>query len=220
MPDGQRPSTPAGGWLADQLPRPLAEDPFTARFVGLFEEVAGTVRDRVDGIEHHLDPGLAPPAFVRWMARWIGVTLAASLPVERQRDVLRAAGPLLGWQGTRKGLEGLLAALTGGAVDISDGGGVYPSGQVQATDHHITVRLERAGGIDTGQLLGLVRAEVPADTTVDLLVDAEAVERERAVEDVDESETSVAAPEPLEGQGYLPPLRGGAASEPPDPGGA
>ncbi len=211
-------AAPGPGWLAEQLPRPLAEDAFVARLVGLFDEVGGSLRARIDGVEHHLDPGLAPSPFVRWMATWIGVAVSSSLPEERQRSVLRAAGPLLGWQGTTKGLAGLLGALTGGAVEIRDGGGVYREGEAHPSDHTVRIRLEQSGGIDEQQLLALVRAEVPADALVELVVDTHTVEHEAdEADEADEAETSVAAPEALAGEGYLPPLRGGPEIElPPD----
>ena len=51
--------TDGNGWLVEQLPRVMAEDPVLRGFVTALEEVAGTVRDRVDSIEHHVDTGLA-----------------------------------------------------------------------------------------------------------------------------------------------------------------
>ena len=68
------------GWLVEQLPRPLAEDNFTQQFVGIFEEVAGGVRERVVGFRHDLDVRVAPPEFVRWMGTWLGLLLDPSLP--------------------------------------------------------------------------------------------------------------------------------------------
>ena len=88
------------GWLADQLPRPLAEDDFTRRFVGIFEEIAGGFRDRADAFSHELDPGMASPEFVRWAAGWLGLQLDAGLDEARQRAVVKAAGALFPWRGT------------------------------------------------------------------------------------------------------------------------
>jgi hypothetical protein len=60
-------------WLVNQLPRVMAEDPVLNGFVTALEEVAGSVRDRVDSVEHHLDTGLAAPEMLQFLARWLGV---------------------------------------------------------------------------------------------------------------------------------------------------
>ncbi|MCA1674993.1 MAG: phage tail protein [Actinobacteria bacterium] len=156
------------GWLVAQLPRPMAEDELLRRFVAIFEEVAGSVQGRIDGIEHCLDVGLAPPTFVRWLGAWLAVPLDSGLPLERQRDVVRAAGRLLDWRGTSKGLAGLLAAYTGGPVQVEDSGGVFPAGRAPTGDRRIIIRLTTTGGLQQAQLMELIHAEVPADAIVEL----------------------------------------------------
>jgi phage tail-like protein len=169
-------AVPATGWLVEQLPRPLAEDPFVQRFVGIFEDISTTVHGRIDGVGHLLDPGLGPPEFVRWMGGWIGSAIDASLPDERQRHLVRTAGRLLGWRGTRIALQGLLEALTDRPVEVRDSGGVFPAGRTAPGGHQVTVHLEDTGGVDEQQLLVFVKREVPADATVELLVGGRAVE--------------------------------------------
>lgn len=195
------------GWLVGQLPRPMAEDSFLPRFVGIVEEVASSVIGRIDDIEHHLDIGLAPPDFVRWLGSWLGVTLDPSLPPHRQRDVVRAAGRLQPWRGTRSYLEGLLAAYTGGNVVVTDSGGVVSAGQQTSMHKRVTVRLKRSGGLDHEQLLTLIAAEVPADAIVDLRIDEEPVRPEDAVPDVS-PDSSIATPEDPGPDGFLPAMEG------------
>lgn len=161
---------PAHGWLVAQLPQVLAEDAFLQRFVGIFEQIATTVHGRIDGIEHHLDPDLAPPEFLRWLGGWLGLAVDASLPLERQRRLVRTAGPLLAWRGTRYALQGLLGALTDSPVDIHDGGGVFPAGRSEPADRRVTVRLEHTGAVDEHQLLEFLHRELPVDVTVELLI--------------------------------------------------
>jgi len=91
---------PPPGWLLRELPRPLAEDEFTGRFLRIFEDVGGDLRGRIDRFHHDLDPGVAAPEFLRWMAGWLGLALDPSLPEERQRSLVRAAGPLFPLRGT------------------------------------------------------------------------------------------------------------------------
>jgi phage tail-like protein len=201
------------GWLADQLPRPLAEDPLLRRFLRIFEENADTVRDDIDSIEHLLDPDLAPPAFVRMLGAWLGVTVDPQLPDVRQRQLVRAVGRLLPWRGTRRGLEGVLASLTGSAVQVSDEGGVFTDGRAPTVEPRIVVRIASTGGVDEQYLLAVVRAEVPAHASVSLVVDEHTVEAVGRSE-VDGDDSSDAAPEPLDGTGYLPPdLGSGAGSD-------
>lgn len=159
------------GWLVEQLPRCLAADPFVPRLVGVTEELADSVRSRIDGIEHFLDVGLAPPELVRWLGSWLGLVVEASLPEDRQRQLVRTAGRELGWRGTRRGLERLLTALTGGPVRVSDGGGAFRTGEAPASGGGpVTVQVERTGGVDERGLLAFIEAELPVGAVVELRV--------------------------------------------------
>jgi phage tail-like protein len=171
------------GWLVDQLPRPLCEDPFTRRLIGLFEEIAGAIRGEVEGFQHDLDVGLAPPGFVRWMGGWIGLALDPSMPEEQQRGLVRAAGTLFALRGTRQGLQGLLEAFTGSTIEVRDDGGVFAEGQAQAASKHVTVRVSDAGGLTEQHLLDLVRLEVPADATFEVRIGRRRIEEEGPTEE-------------------------------------
>jgi phage tail-like protein len=148
----------------------LAEDPFLRSFSLIFEDIADSVRAPVVGFERHLDSGLAPTEFVRWMARWLGVNIDASLPENRQRSTLRSAGAMLQWRGTKKGLEGLLKSLVGGTVEVIEHGGVFREARVPHYDPRITVRIERSGGIDEQQLRRFIESELPLGTELELVV--------------------------------------------------
>ena len=159
------------GWLVEQLPRCLAADPFVPRLVGVTEELADSVRSRIDGIEHFLDVGLAPPELVRWLGGWLGLVVEPSLPEDRQRQLVRVAGRELGWRGTRRGLERLVSALTGGPVRVSDGGGAFPAGEAPASGGGpVVVQIERTGGVDERGLLAFIEAELPVGAVVELRV--------------------------------------------------
>ena len=158
------------GWLVAELPTMMAEDHFTTRFVGIFEELAGGVRARVDGFEDALDPGLAPPEFVRWVGSWLGLALDPSLPEERQRGLVAAAGALFPFRGTARGLRGLLEAFTEGTVDIQDGAGVFREGLAPPNRHHVVITVRGSGGMTEEHLAELVRQELPAVATFELKV--------------------------------------------------
>jgi hypothetical protein len=53
------------GWLVEQLPRALSNDPFTKRFVSIFEEISDGVRFQIDALEYYVDVDTAPDEFVR-----------------------------------------------------------------------------------------------------------------------------------------------------------
>jgi phage tail-like protein len=67
-----------------------------------------------------LDPGEAPEAFLRWLAGWVSLDLRGDLEESRKRELLARIVALYSWRGTRKGLEDLLALLTGGRPVISE----------------------------------------------------------------------------------------------------
>ena len=186
------------GWLAEQLPRCLAEDDFLRRFVGIFEELADGYRARADGFGHQLDSGIAAPEFVRWTAGWLGLQLDVGLAEERQRAVVRAAGTLFPWRGTTYGLQGILEAMTGDSVTIEDGGGVWAKGKAPENGHTVTITLKSASDLNEQHLLEMIRDEVPADAAVVLRVGKRVVQEEeqQAAAPAKKTETASQAPGP------------------------
>ncbi|MCK9485691.1 MAG: phage tail protein [Dehalococcoidia bacterium] len=156
------------GWLTAQLPRYLAQDPFTRRFVTIFEEIAGGIRTQVDALEYYVDTDTAPPEYVRWLGGWLDVTVDANQPPDRQRAIVREAGRMYHRRGTQEGLAQLLAAITGGDVRIVDGGGTWAAGEAPPNPGRILVRLTESGGIPDGQLHRLVAREVPIGVSFEL----------------------------------------------------
>jgi len=166
----------------------MAEDHFTRRLVGLFEEVAESYRSRITGFDRYLDVGMAPPEFVRWLGGWVGLAVDPSLPQERQRSLVRAAGPLFPWRGTKFGLQGLLAALTRSAVTVEDGAGVFPEGEAPPATGHITISIADAGGLNEQHLFDVARREIPAGASFELRVGRRTVQA--APEEADQPEPS------------------------------
>jgi phage tail-like protein len=148
----------------------MAEDEFTGRFLRIFEDIGGGIRGRIDRFHRDLDPGVAAPEFLRWMAGWLGMALDPSLPEEHQRSLVRAAGPMFPLRGTKLGLQGLLEAFTQSKVEITDGGGVFAGGAAPTTTNQVTIKVSTSGAISEQHLLELVQREVPATAVVDLRV--------------------------------------------------
>jgi phage tail-like protein len=157
------------GWLVRQLPRVMAEDMVLRGFVTALEEVATTVRDRVDSVEHHLDTGLAAPEMLEYLARWLGVELEPTDPPEYKRALVREVGRLLGWRGTRYGVESLLEAATGSRVTVTDTGGVYGGDDpVPPSDLKVVVQLDHTGHLSERQVHRILEAELPLGSQVEL----------------------------------------------------
>jgi phage tail-like protein len=156
------------GWLVDQLPRSLAQDRFTRRFVTIFEEIADGVRSQVDALEYYVDTETAPSDLVRWLGSWLGVTVDANQSEDRQRAIVREAGRLFARRGTHFGLTGLMEAITGGPARIVDGGGTWTAGAAPPNPGRILVRLEQTGGVPESQLYRLIAQEVPIGVTFEL----------------------------------------------------
>ena len=75
--------------MVDQLPAGMLADDFFTRFVSLFQAQADTLVAHADNLEHLVDPAVAPPDMVRWMAGWIGQDgLDPGLAVDLQRRML------------------------------------------------------------------------------------------------------------------------------------
>jgi len=152
-----------------QLPRVMAEDLVLKGFVTALEEVATTVRDRVDSVEHHLDTGLAAPEMLEYLARWLGVELEPTDPPEYKRALVREVGRLLGWRGTRYGVESLLEAATGSRVTVTDTGGVYGGDDpVPPADYKVVVQLDHTGHLSERQVRRILEAELPLGSQVEL----------------------------------------------------
>lgn len=151
-----------GGWLTEQLPRAMTADPVLLGFVSAFEELADTVRARIDSIEHQVDAGLATPEMLQFLASWLGLMLEPTDPPPYQRALVHQVGRLLGWRGTRHGIEGLLEAATGARVTVTDGGGVFGKGdQIPPPDPVVRVQLDHTGHLTERQVRAFLEAELP-----------------------------------------------------------
>jgi phage tail-like protein len=157
------------GWLVAQLPRALATDPVVRGFVAAFEEIAESMRERVDAIEHQVDVDLATPEMLQFLASWLGLILEPTDMPEYQRALVREVGRLLGWRGTRYGIEGLLEAATGARVTVEDGGGVYGrNDSIPPPDPVVTVHLDHTGHLSERQVRAFLEAELPLGSELEL----------------------------------------------------
>ena len=156
-------------WLVEQLPRTMAQDPVLRNFVTAFEEVADTVRERIDSIEHQVDTGLASPEMLQFLGSWLGLELEPTDPAEYRRSMVREVGRLLGWRGTRYGVEALLEAATGARVTVLDVGGVYGQNDAVPPENPVVVvQMDHTGHLTERQVLGFLQSELPLGAQVQL----------------------------------------------------
>lgn len=102
------------------LPGIYHDNDFLGRFLLIFESILSPMDRMVGGIHHYLDPDLAPPETLRWLASWLGIVLDERWPEDRQRDLVRGATDLYRWRGTRRGLSTVLRLATGITPEVTE----------------------------------------------------------------------------------------------------
>ena len=155
------------GWLTSALPLGMQADPRLVAFVTIIEEVASTLRAGADSISNAADVDVTSPAMVRYLGSWVGaLALHSDLDLQHQRKIVKATGATLGRCGTSDGIARILAALTGGSVDVDDDGGVFREGRAPTASSSVTVRVAQLGHLLEHQLVELTLALVPAHLLV------------------------------------------------------
>lgn len=151
------------------LPSLYADDGLAQRFTAALDDVLAPIFSTLDCLTSYLDPRLAPPDFVDWLASWLGLALDESWPVERRRMLVARAKDLHRRRGTRAGLVEHLELVLDGTVEVADGGGVTwsttPGSPLPGSDGAIvvvTVRVADPATVDRPRLEALVAALVPA----------------------------------------------------------
>lgn len=107
------------GRLLRYLPALYTEqDEFMGRFVMLFESFWYPIEDRINNVHDYLDPKLAPPDLLPWLATWVDLVLDEKWPEEKRRKLLSAMVALYRQRGTRRGLQQYLEIYTGQQAHI------------------------------------------------------------------------------------------------------
>jgi phage tail-like protein len=150
-------------WLSHQLPVGMLDDEFLVRFLGIFQDVADTVVHQIDTLPHMFDPTVAPESMVRTM-------VDSSLPDQLQRRIVREYSSLIKWRGTKRGLRQLLEVISGERAVVTDSGGVYAEGDAPRDAAHVQLEVRSSGWATESDLLRIVRSELPASVTFELVV--------------------------------------------------
>jgi len=158
--------------LVTRLPAAFQGDAFTEQFLSVFDDALAPLLTTMDTIDAYVDPALAPPDFLPWLASWVGIELDENWSEEQQRRLIAEGVGLLQWRGTHRGTVDLIRHFLGVAedqVDIEDSGGAAwsatPDGPIPGSaPPRIVVRVhtDDPDAVDADRLERLVAATVPA----------------------------------------------------------
>ena len=152
--------------LSLQLPGVYQEDELAQRFLSGLDEVLAPVLTTLDCIDAYLDPRLAPPDFLPWLAGWMGLDLDETWSVSQQRQAVAAAAERHERRGTAAALKEVLELATGQEVSLEESGGCTwsptPGGELPGAEQpHLTVRVR--GNVSERRIASLVAEHVPAN---------------------------------------------------------
>ncbi len=159
--------------IGEQLPAVYAEDRFVQGFTGALDEVLAPVLSTLDNFAGYLDPAVAPEDFVGWLAHWVALRVDESWSPAQLRQLVTRSVELHRWRGTQRGLAEHVQLLTGGAVEVTDSGGVAASPQPGAPLPDpgpawvkVRVRVPDPAQVDQRRLTATVMDSVPAHVRV------------------------------------------------------
>lgn len=109
--------------LSTMLPAFMQEDSFTVRLTEGFDAVLAPVLSVLDCLDAYVDPLLAPPDFVTWLAEWVGAALDDHSDDAQRRWSVLTAAEMHRARGTVDGLRAYLEMATGGEVEVVEQGG-------------------------------------------------------------------------------------------------
>lgn len=173
--------------LGDLLPGVYLEDPMARGLTAGLDPLLAPVFLTLDCLHAYLDPTLTPPDFLPWLASWLGVELDETMPEDRQRALVAAAGRLHHRHGTAAGLTEYLELLTGATVELQESGGTVWAAVAGADPPGsptpgltVTVRVPDPSRVDLDRLRQAVHALRPAHLPYEVVLEQLPAPRSRA----------------------------------------
>ncbi len=99
------------------LPGIYREVDFIGRLLSIFEQAFEPTVNALESMWAYLDPLTAPESLLPFLAHWVGWEILSTLPLTRQRHLIRNAISIYRWRGTKKGLRFYLHLYTGLPLD-------------------------------------------------------------------------------------------------------
>jgi phage tail-like protein len=122
--------TITGRRMIDSLPAIYQEQAALAAFLSAFDEVLFGAADpqagppgiagAIDGVATLLDPRETREEFLAWLGTWVALTMGAELEPAIRRELIARAVAIYRWRGTRRGMEELIALVTGGRATVRE----------------------------------------------------------------------------------------------------
>jgi phage tail-like protein len=176
VPSGRQRPRRDPDWMLQQLPVSMLGEDFFVRFLRIFQDLGSSLLEDADNIDHVVDVTVAPPAMVRWLGSWIGVsTIDDSLPEQLQRRIVGGAAQTLTWRGTAHGLTSYLELVSGAPVVVEEGGGVWRAGDAPEDTAWVRMHTQATGVLDQADFVAVVRDEIPAHVRAELYVGSQLV---------------------------------------------
>lgn len=180
---GTVPGLPSVAPVAQQLPAVYQEDEFLQRFVQAFDAAFAPLFLTLDTLECYVDPELAPPDFLDWLAEWVGIEIDDTWSVERRREIIAGAAALHRRRGTPAGVVDAVRLAVGGRVEVTENGASTWSAQPGAALPgsatpvlRVVVHVPDAAAVDGVRLDRAVTAVKPAHVahTIDVVEEPDA----------------------------------------------
>ncbi len=165
--------------IGAELPSVFQDDDFCQRMMSAFDEVLAPLFSTLDCLGSYLDPSLAPPDFVDWLASWVGIDIDETWSLERRRRLIQDAAILYRVRGTAAGLAAHVRLYAGVTPEIEDGGGcawsqTADSPMPGSPQPHLTVRIgvDEQADVRRNTINRIVAASRPAHVpfTLELVV--------------------------------------------------
>jgi len=177
-------TTPAGGQIdfLKYLPSQYSESEFMGRFLKIFESISGPLEGMIDNLAFYLDPNYAPEELLPWLATWMRVGLDEKWPLERRRELVKSAGTLFRWRGTRRGLREYLRICTGvepqivedfGGIRLGPGSKLGRNTVLGGGNPHtftVTFEVEDPASVNVDQVKAIIESEKPAHVAYTLAI--------------------------------------------------
>ena len=167
----------------EHLPALYRDDEFMGQFLLIFESIMQPLENTVGSLPFYFDPTVTPESVLEWLARSADMALDTTWPIERRRELVKAAIELYRWRGTRRGLAEHLRIYTGAVPEISEHIqemrldhdtrlGINTQLGTSGAGSHFTVSLELDSGdeMDIENIRSIIEVQKPAHTAYTLQV--------------------------------------------------
>jgi phage tail-like protein len=165
------------------LPPLYRDDEFMGKYLLIYEDTMKSLENSVNNMALYFDPLLTPESLLSWLAFWMDLVLDSTWPLERRRELVKSAGELYRWRGTKRGLTDYLRIYTGSVPEILEyipgmslddetKLGINTKLGSSGTGHHFTVSFELDGerGINIDTIRSIIDSQKPAHTSYTLQV--------------------------------------------------